>query len=102
MNLGRIIYGLRNHKNISQGKLAEKAGITIRTVNRIENELGYVPSQFVVGSIAKVLDCPVPVLYMYAMDTTDCFTTQQKTVFMGFKPTITQMLDLIYNLPKTR
>jgi putative transcriptional regulator len=54
----------REHKGISQGKLAEMCNVSRQTINAIENNK-YDPSLELAFSIAFILDSTVDTLFIY-------------------------------------
>lgn len=53
---------LRENKNLTQTELAEKAGISLRTVQRVE--AGNIPKGFTLKSLAQALEIPTENLFV--------------------------------------
>lgn len=57
----------RAKKNLTQEQLAQKVGVTRKTINTVENGI-YVPSTYLALKMAKVLDVPVEELFQIQGD----------------------------------
>jgi putative transcriptional regulator len=57
----------RAKKNLTQEQLAQKVGVTRKTINTVENGK-YVPSTYLALKMAKVLDVPVEELFQIRED----------------------------------
>ena len=60
--LGQRIRTLREHRGLSQGELAEQAGITRAVLSRIETGLTGRPQGRTLRQLASVLDCDIGTL----------------------------------------
>ncbi len=57
----------RAKKDLTQEQLAQKVGVTRKTINTVENGK-YVPSTYLALKLAKVLDIPVEELFQILED----------------------------------
>ncbi len=57
----------RAKKDLTQEQLAQKVGVTRKTINTVENGK-YVPSTYLALKLAKVLDVPVEELFQILED----------------------------------
>ena len=57
----------RAKKDLTQEQLAQKVGVTRKTINTVENGK-YVPSTYLALKLAKVLDVPVEELFQIRED----------------------------------
>jgi putative transcriptional regulator len=57
----------RAKTNLTQEQLAQKVGVTRKTINTVENGI-YVPSTYLALKMAKVLDVPVEELFQIQED----------------------------------
>lgn len=55
--LGAFIARQRADVFMSQWELAEQTGLSVSTVSRIENDMGYIPNDDALSKIAKALEC---------------------------------------------
>lgn len=60
--LSNIVKELRTQKDISQGKLAELAGVTRQTIISLEKG-SYVPSLLLAMRISEVLETPIEQIF---------------------------------------
>lgn len=102
MNIGKIIYELRTHKGWTQKQLADKLDFSTSYIAKIEGYRERIPQVDTMVKIAAAFECPLPIIYMWAMESTDCYHPTQVEVFLTFKPELSKMMDLIYNLPKIK
>lgn len=61
----RLIVMLRDRRSaagLTQGELAERVGVSRKTVNTVENGV-FVPSTVLALKLAAALDCPVEALF---------------------------------------
>jgi len=66
----RLINQLRVERarlNLTQAELAERAGVTRKTINTVENGV-FVPSTLLALRLARVLDRPVEALFQLVDD----------------------------------
>lgn len=57
----------RAKKNLTQEQLADRVGVTRKTINTVENGI-YIPSTYLALKMAKVLDVPVEELFQIRED----------------------------------
>jgi putative transcriptional regulator len=60
--LGNWLKVQRARLNLTQGELAERVGVTRKTINSVENGI-FVPSTVLALKLAKVLQTPVDALF---------------------------------------
>ncbi|MGQ3053564.1 MAG: helix-turn-helix transcriptional regulator [Roseateles sp.] len=65
--LGNSMKVQRARLNLTQGELAERVGVTRKTINSVENGL-FVPSTVLALKLAKVLQTPVDALFQLIED----------------------------------
>jgi transcriptional regulator with XRE-family HTH domain len=88
MNLGEQIKDRRIQRGLTQAELSEKCGLTLRTVQRIENNK-VKPSIYSLKLISEVLQVPYAALQK---------ASDQKPYYVEFKLSITDMNQFITDL----
>ncbi len=88
MNLGEQIKDRRIQRGLTQAELSEKCGLTLRTVQRIENNK-VKPSIYSLKLISEVLQVPYAALQK---------ASDEKPYYVEFKLSITDMNQFITDL----
>jgi transcriptional regulator with XRE-family HTH domain len=88
MNLGEQIKDWRIQRGLTQAELSEKCGLTLRTVQRIENNK-VKPSIYSLKLISEVLQVPYAALQK---------ASDEKPYYVEFKLSITDMNQFITDL----
>jgi len=94
MNLGNTIVLLRERKELNQGELATKLGISQTYLSQIENNKK-MPTIGMLENIGKVLSTPLPFLFFLSIDAEDIPIGKRpdyETVGHHIKDFITAML----------
>ena len=65
--LGNRLKERRGELGLTQAELAERVGVTRKTVNTIENQV-FVPSAILALKLARALDMPVEELFSISSD----------------------------------
>ena len=94
MDIGGTIKKIRKHKNLSQGKLAEKVGITNSYLSSIENNKVNC-SMDTLQTIAKKLKVPLTVVMWYATEEADISVPKVKH-FRDIKPHIDRLISEVF------
>lgn len=71
MNIGKTIAELRREVKISQGELAERAGLTQASLSHIENGNTKRPSINSLAPICEVLGISIAELHIFSLEATD-------------------------------
>lgn len=88
--IGDVIVSIRKKRKLTQGKLAEKAGVTRSYLSKIENNQ-YMPSMRMTTKIANVLDVPVPVIFFFTLKEED-IKPEKRKVYKVLAPSIKDLL----------
>lgn len=78
MNIGKAIKLCRSAKDLSLETVAERAGISVSHLSRIENQKRE-PTLPLIGKIAKALAVPMPVVIFMASDAEELKGLDEKT-----------------------
>lgn len=76
MNIGNIIADIRKSKNIKQGVLAKKAGITQEYLSKIEKNRR-IPQMELLQQIADILEFPLKSMFLLSLEKEDLKTNKQ-------------------------
>lgn len=60
--LGNRLRDLRAERDLTQAALAEKVGVSRKTINTVENGV-FVPSALLALKLARALGCPVEAIF---------------------------------------
>lgn len=91
MKLGSAIKELRKIKNISQGELCHRAGISQTSLSQIETNEKY-PRKSTIEQIAKGLGESVAVLMIYALERKDC-SENKRGIFDVLMPSLKALVS---------
>ena len=60
--LGNRLRDLRSERDLTQAALAEKVGVSRKTINTVENGV-FIPSTLLALRLARALGCPVEAIF---------------------------------------
>ena len=90
-NLGKAIQEIRVLKNLSQGDLAAKIGITQTALSRIENGDAE-PRKSTLNSICRILKTPKEFIMFKSLEVSDV-SKNKKEIFKKLSPSLNELID---------
>jgi transcriptional regulator with XRE-family HTH domain len=92
MNLGKTIRDLRKRQGLTQGALADAAGISRTAMSQIEN--GVRPGEETLKSICAALQVPESLLYIHSMEKEDV-PESKRVLYDQLFPVIQEMIQRV-------
>jgi len=99
MKTGEAIKYLREKRNLTQKELANLLGITLLTMQEIEEDI-VTPSEDSIASICKILDMP-PLAFQFITLQTEDIVERKRDLFNQIQPAVMSLINEIWLEKKT-